>query len=128
MIMSESLPPQLTGLAETGAALHAVAQQYQPAVACVTLGEHGSLAIVNGHEIRTRAFDVPVVDTTGAGDVFRAGFISGWLRSGDNARAESILDYANAAAALKCRKLGARDGMPTSDEVEDLIRRNPRKS
>ncbi len=128
MIMSESLPPQLTGLADTGAALHAIAEEYQPAIACVTLGEHGSLAIVKGREIRTRAYDVPVVDTTGAGDVFRAGFIAGWLRGGDNARVDGILEYANAAAALKCRKLGARDGMPTSDEVEELIRQNPRKS
>ena len=41
---------------------------------------------------------------------------------------ELEIEYANAAAGLKCRKLGARDGMPTSDEVEDLIRRNPRKN
>ena len=127
MILSATLPPQLTGLADTGAALRAIVEQYQPAVACVTLGEEGSLAIVNGREIRTRAYDVPVVDTTGAGDVFRAGFIAGWLRAGDNARAEGILEYANAAAALKCRKLGARDGMPTPGEVEELIRANPRR-
>jgi sugar/nucleoside kinase (ribokinase family) len=128
MILSAPLPPQLTGLADTGASLRAVAEEYHPAVACVPLGEHGSLAIVNGREIRTHGYQVPVVDTTGAGDVFRAGFICGWLRHGDNARAEHILEYANAAAALKCRKLGARDGIPTAQEVEDFLRSNPRQS
>jgi sugar/nucleoside kinase (ribokinase family) len=126
MILSASLPPELTGLPDTGAALHAVAREYRPALTCVTLGEHGSLAIVDGHEIRTQGYRVPVVDTTGAGDVFRAGFIAGWLRGGPAASVEDVLEYANAAAALKCRKLGARDGMPTPPEVDELIRSGSR--
>jgi sulfofructose kinase len=126
MIVSASLPSELTGIGETGAALCALANEYRPAVACVTLGEEGSLAIVGGHEIRTPGFRVEVVDTTGAGDVFRAGFIAGWLRGGEQSDVEDVLEYANAAAALKCRKLGARDGIPTAAEVEQLIKVNPR--
>ena len=51
-----------------------------------TLGAEGSLARAGGREFRTPAFRVPVVDTTGAGDVFRAGFIAGWLAGGDRRR------------------------------------------
>ena len=68
---------------------------------------------------------MPVVDTTGAGDAFRGGFISGWLRGGDAAEVEDVLRYANAAAALKCRGLGARETSPTPDEVDGLLASAP---
>ena len=34
---------------------------------------------------------------------------------------EDVLVYANAVAALNCRALGARGGIPTVDEVERLL-------
>jgi sugar/nucleoside kinase (ribokinase family) len=34
---------------------------------------------------------------------------------------EDVLSYANAAAALNCRALGSRGGLPTADEVEQLM-------
>jgi sulfofructose kinase len=88
---------------------------------CATLGEAGSLAVTDDGDIRTPGFAVSVVDTTGAGDVFRGGFISGWLRGGAEAQTEDVLRYANAAAALKCRALGARAGIPTHAEVARLL-------
>jgi sugar/nucleoside kinase (ribokinase family) len=63
-----------------------------------------------------------VVDTTGAGDVFRGGFIAGWLEGDPGAEVERILAYANAVAALKCRALGARQGIPGREEVGVLLR------
>ena len=64
------------------------------------------------------AFEVEAVDTTGAGDVFRAGFIYALLRgwpTGD------ILRFANAAAAVSCTRLGALGGIPSLDEVEAMV-------
>ena len=90
-------------------------------IICATLGREGTLTLVKGQEIRTLGFDVPVVDTTGAGDVFRGGFISGWFRYGVNANVEDVMTYANAAAALNCRAVGARAGIPSSDEVNRLV-------
>jgi sulfofructose kinase len=58
------------------------------------------------------------VDTTGAGDVFHAGFIYGLLRNWEIAE---ILRFANAVAALKCRDLGGRRGIPTLEEVNRLL-------
>ena len=95
IVASEGLPEKLTGHHDTGTALAAMAREYGPAVACVTLGNAGSLAICQGREIRTPAFEVRVVDSTGAGDAFRGGLISGYLRAGADADAEDVLTYAD---------------------------------
>jgi sulfofructose kinase len=121
IIASEGFPEALTGYADTGQALAALSLEFQPVVACVTLGPQGSLAVCQGQEIRTRAFEVPTVDTTGAGDAFRGGFISGYLTLGPDGALADILTYANAVAALKCRSLGARDGLPRAPEVSSLV-------
>ena len=123
IIASEGFPERLTGHKDTGTALAAMAKEYGPAVACVTLGSAGSLAICQGREIRTPAFDVPVVDSTGAGDAFRGGFISGYLAAGPDADIADVLTFATAVAALKCRSLGARDGLPRPADVEQFLRR-----
>ena len=92
-------------------------------MACVTLGNAGSLAICQGREIRTPAFEVAVVDSTGAGDAFRGGLISGYLLAGEEADVADVLTYATAVAALKCRSLGARDGLPRACDVDQFLRR-----
>ena len=96
--------------------------EYKPAMVCMTLGKDGSLALVGDTEIRTPGFRVPVMDTTGSGDVFRGGFIAGWLLGEGATAAVDVLRYANAVAALKCRELGARQAIPTAIEVEALLR------
>ncbi len=123
LIASETFPYELTGLSDLGSALREMARRFEPVLTCATLGPKGSLALVGDRELRTPAFDVHVVDTTGAGDAFRAGFIAGWLRAGDHASIQEVLRYAHGVAALNCRGLGARDGLPTHDEVEELMRR-----
>jgi sugar/nucleoside kinase (ribokinase family) len=57
-------------------------------------------------------------DTTGAGDAFRAGFIYGLVRG---LSVEETMRVANAVAALKCRELGARAGLPSVDELQHLL-------
>jgi sugar/nucleoside kinase (ribokinase family) len=123
IIASEGFPERLTGHKDTGSALAAMAREYGPAVACVTLGASGSLAMCQGREIRTPAYDVPVVDSTGAGDAFRGGFISGYLAAGPEADVTDVLTFATAVAALKCRSLGARHGLPRAADVEQFLRR-----
>ncbi len=121
IIAAEQFPTALTGR-PTGEALAAIAREFGAAVVVATLGPEGSLAWCGGREVRTEAYQVPVVDTTGAGDAFRGGFISGWLAHEDRADLEEILAYANAVAALQCRGLGARQRIPYADEVTALLR------
>ena len=123
IVASEGFPERLTGHKDTGSALAAMAREYGPAIACVTLGASGSLAMCQGREIRTPAFDVAVVDSTGAGDAFRGGLIAGYLQSGPDADVADVLTFATAVAALKCRSLGARDGLPGPADVEQFLRR-----
>jgi sulfofructose kinase len=111
-----------TGRSGPGEAIAALQATCGAPVVCVTLGEEGSLARCEGHEIRTPGFQVPVVDTTGAGDVFRAGFIAGWLRGGADVALEDVLRYANAAAALACRAVGAMAAAPAAADVDALLR------
>lgn len=122
IITSEGFPFELTGCESAGRSLRAIRDAYRPAMVCMTLGKEGSLALVGDAEIRTHGFRVPVVDTTGSGDVFRGGFIAGWIHGGNSTSAADVLRYANAAAALKCRELGARQAIPTSREIDTLLR------
>ncbi len=126
IITARAFPEAYTGASGLGAALAELAERFHPALVCTTLGREGSLCRISGQELRTPGFEVPVVDSTGAGDVFRGGFIAGWLAAGADAPIERVLTYANAVAALKCRALGARTAIPSSTEVENLLRETGR--
>ncbi len=128
IIGSQAFPTDLTGYGQVGRALEHMEREFPAWIVCATLGPEGSLARVSGREIRTPGFRTEAVDTTGAGDVFRGGFAAGWLAAGDAAPIEDILTFANAVAALKCRALGARDGIPRLAEVGDLLRAAERLS
>jgi ribokinase len=69
-------------------------------------------------EFATAAFPVPVVDTTGAGDVFHGAYLYGLLRGWDLAR---TAEFAGATAALKCSGLGGRAGIPRLAEVLSFL-------
>jgi len=86
---------------------------------CITLGERGSAALVNGRVYHQKAFPVNVVDTTGCGDAFHGGLIYGILQEWP---AERQLEFASVVAALKCRAMGGRAGLPTVPEVEEFLR------
>jgi ribokinase len=83
-------------------------------VTTITLGERGSVTFLGDEIIEVPAFRVDVVDTTGAGDVFHGGYIYGLLQGWNIKR---CLKFASAAAALKCREIGGRAGIPSLSEV-----------
>ena len=73
--------------------------------------------------IESPGFKVAAVDTTGAGDVFHGAFIFGVLQGWE---IEKICVFSNAVAALKCRRLGGRAGIPDLGEaLSFLARRAP---
>ncbi len=97
-------------------AVVALADRYGSRVVGVTCGEHGAVMLENGRMFHSPGFMVDVLDTTGAGDVFHGAFIYGLLK---NWNLEDTARFANAAAALKCTKIGARCGIPS---LEDALR------
>ena len=120
IIAAEQFPAEYTGYQSPGRALQALADEFGAPLVCMTLGKDGSLARCGGVEFRTPAFQVSCVDSTGAGDAFRGGFAAACLRAPDG-DVEDALSFANAVAGLNCRRLGARGGIPTASEVEQLL-------
>jgi sugar/nucleoside kinase (ribokinase family) len=86
----------------------------------VTVGENGAIALDGDALLAAPGFPVTVVDSTGAGDVFRGAYIYGIVRGWSF---ERQLWFANAAAAVSCTKPGAMGGVPALAEVEDLLAR-----
>jgi sulfofructose kinase len=120
LISSKEFPGRLTGIQAERDALVEIKARYGCGIVGMTLGAEGALCYCNGVFLESNAFQVPggCRDTTGAGDAFHAGFLYGLLRG---AEIETCLKYANANAALKCRALGARSGLPTQTELNELL-------
>ena len=135
-IFSEHVLEQLTGERDFARALRAVQRQRRPQegvrakevrlkpdttydndMICVTLGAQGAMLLAGDTLHVAPGHSVKVVDSTGAGDVFRGAFITALLR-GDSP--SDILRFANAAAAVSCTRPGAIDSVPTMEESERL--------
>ncbi len=84
----------------------------------VTLGPRGSVGFDGNRIFVQPAFPGGVVDSTGAGDVFHGAFA---VRLLDGADWQECLRFASAVAALKCRKLGGRAGIPTRVETDQFL-------
>ncbi|OSQ36466.1 ribokinase [Thalassospira mesophila] len=83
----------ITGHDDPVAALNILAKHF-PVVA-LKIGKEGAYLAIDGDILHQSAPDVVVVDTTGAGDAFNAGFIDSWL---------------NKRPALECLNSGIQAG------------------
>ncbi len=81
----------------------------------VTLGDRGCYLRDANRDYRVPAGKVNVVDTTGAGDAFSAGFLYGLISGKDIVESGRL---GNKVAALCIRKFGARTGLPTKKQLE----------
>jgi len=118
LIVSRDFPCRLMGEADLERALRQMHLHYGCLLTAATLGPDGVLAWDGKEFHHTSAYRVPVVDTTGAGDIFHAGFIYGLLQGWP---LERQLDFACAAAALNCMAVGARGGIQTVEAIEELM-------
>jgi len=118
LITSRDIPGRLAGDDDLHRSLPAVRQKYGCRLTAATLGHEGVLAWDGSEFHYAPAFRVGVVDTTGAGDIFHAGFIYGLLQGWPLVRQ---LEFACAAAALNCSGTGARGGIQTVESIEGLM-------
>lgn len=118
LIVSKDFPCRLMKETDLEEALRGMQRRYGCRVTAATLGEDGVLAWDGEQFHYTPAYRVHVVDTTGAGDTFRAGFIYGLLQGWT---LERQLDFACAAAALNCTAVGARGGLRSVETIEELM-------
>src|ERR1700730_5836233 len=119
-IFAEHVLVQLTGIDDPEQALREMRKTHD-GLLCVTRGDQGAVALDGDRFYREPAFDVGAVDTTGAGDVFRGGFIYALLH---DQPIDQVLRTANAAAAVSCTRLGALNGVPTMDEIQTVMLAN----
>ncbi|MEE9235653.1 MAG: carbohydrate kinase family protein [Candidatus Acidoferrales bacterium] len=120
LISSESFPGRYTGESDLLRALEELRRRHPLKLVAATLGRDGVVGLAGERFLYQPAFVVPCRDTTGAGDVFHGAFIyallQGWAM-------ERILEFSNALAGLSCRTVGARSGIATRVEAEELMAR-----
>jgi sugar/nucleoside kinase (ribokinase family) len=108
----------LTGLDDIDIAAQALAER--GAVVVVKFGEGGGLAISGDEVVRRESIATEVVDTTGAGDSFDAGFLAGRLAGWP---LERSLALAVACGSLSTRAEGGTAAQPTLDEALTALER-----
>ena len=118
LITSRDIPGRITGESDLRKSLPATRTRYGARLTGATLGAEGVLAFDGTQFHYAPAFRVNTLDTTGAGDIFHAGFIYGLLQGWPLQRQ---LEFACAAAALNCTGMGARGHIAAIAEIETLI-------
>lgn len=118
LICASGFGPGLTGRQDVWEVGEAILDM-GPSIVVQTDGENGSFTMTRDARFHTPAFKVDVVDTTGAGDVFHGAFIVGMHKGWD---LPTTAAFSSAVSALKCTKLGGREGIPSINEVLDFLR------
>ena len=123
LIVNHDFPLRLTGEPDLKTALREMQRRFGSRLAAATLGHDGVIAWDGKQFHYAPAFRVPVVDTTGAGDIFRAAFIYALLQGWPLPRS---LDFSCAAGAINCMAEGARGGIRSVDQIESFMLTTPR--
>jgi len=90
-----------------------------PRIVVQTEGADGSYTVSADEQFHTPAFQIDVIDTTGAGDVFHGAYLVGLVRDWDIKRTAI---FATAVAAIHSTVLGNRKGIPSMEEIEAFLR------
>jgi ribokinase len=93
-------------------------QEMGPRAVIITLGESGSVGLYGDKLVRQPAHEVDAVDTTGAGDVYHGAFTAAFLLGYSFERS---MELASASAALACKNLGGRAGIPDLPDVLSFL-------
>jgi sugar/nucleoside kinase (ribokinase family) len=117
-VFDHNAPLLLTGEADPERALRKL-RRLNSGLLCMTLGDRGAAALEGDMFYLVPARTIDAVDTTAAGDVFRAAYIYGLLQAW---QVPVVLAYSNAAAAASCMKPGAMSSIPTHAEIEANVR------
>jgi len=86
-------------------------------VVAVKLGRNGCYVTDGGEAFLVEPFRVKVMDTTGAGDAFCAGFLYGLV---ENKPLTECGTLGNFVASRCIMKMGAREGLPRLDELPEI--------
>ena len=108
-----------TGEATAEDAARILFDTYHPELVVITRGVRGGV-LYDGKELRTYdAFRVNAVDSNGAGDVFHGAFAVATVKG---LKPYEACIFSGAVSALKCTKVGARDGVPTLSQTIEFLK------
>jgi sulfofructose kinase len=124
LLGTAEFPARFLGEADLLKALPLLASRYGCRVAGATMGAQGALAWDGERFHYAPAFLVETVDTTGAGDIFHAGYVYGILAGWE---IDACLEFACAAAALNSTRIGARGGIFPVEEILRFARTGRRR-
>jgi sugar/nucleoside kinase (ribokinase family) len=116
LFVNETEAQQLTQTKDSQAALSQLSERASCAV--IKLGANGAIGCWQGETVHAPAFPVQVLDTTGAGDSFDAGFIHGWLAGKS---LSDCLTMGNACGALSAQHAGGTAGQPDALILERYV-------
>ena len=117
LIVGKGLGAEITGRATIPGILDSLAA-YGPCIVGVTSAEEGATIRDPTETVFVPGYQVSVVDTTGAGDVFHGAFVTGVVWGWP---LRECVRLGNAVAAMKCRTLGGRAGIPTLGEARAFV-------
>jgi sugar/nucleoside kinase (ribokinase family) len=92
------------------------------ATVVITMGGYGAVLMDQTQVIEAQAFEVALVDSSGAGDAFAGGFIAGMMMGLNQVE---TLRFASAIGASCCTRLGCTTGIFTREQAEAFLRERP---
>ena len=87
----------------------------------LTCGKNGAYCCSEEGQFHQAIFDIPVKDTTGAGDVFHGAFIYSTLKG---MSLQDAVRFATAASAVRCNGPAAKNNVPSTEEIEKVLASN----
>ena len=114
LVVNETEGAALSGEQDYESILRALKQRYPNTNILFTMGKEGSRILTDTDDVKVDALEVPVVDTTGAGDTYIGYFVRGIVEG------MSLLEtakLATKASAISVMRSGAVDSIPGYDEV-----------
>jgi sulfofructose kinase len=128
MVVARRFAEQHTGQPDPLQAGPVLLETYGPRQVVITDGargcwywdteQHGTAQRRASRRLHQPAIPSEIVDTTGAGDVFHGAYLYAYLQGWP---ARHSLAFAAATASLKCQALGGRAGIPTRQQVEEIL-------
>ncbi|OGB67698.1 MAG: hypothetical protein A2Y94_12575 [Caldithrix sp. RBG_13_44_9] len=109
---------KITGGDNTLSALDILAERVN--TVAIKRSKEGVIVQNKDQRLSAEAFKIEVVDTTGAGDSFNAGFIYQYL---NKARIEECVIWGNACAAISTTRAGGTTAFPTPQEATNFIKK-----
>ncbi|HHC5623720.1 aminoimidazole riboside kinase [Escherichia coli] len=111
----------ISGKTQNDRDICALAKEYEIAMLLVTKGAEGVVVCYRGQVHHFAGMSVNCVDSTGAGDAFVAGLLTGLSSTGlstDEREMRRIIDFAQRCGALAVTAKGAMTALPCRQELE----------